>query len=266
MAEGMAPLEGEAAVKYAFSICGVKAEQEKALLEQGFPNMDTVATTRPKDLENMFKAIGKGNTAPEKAARIGAMLGRNIEGLVYWCKERKRQGLDLDVRLVTPRALADAIELMEMDDAEDEAKAEIPKLAFEPTKWVSWYNSVMNYLRAVRGQNKVPLVYVVRKDRKADQPFESAEEERIYSIKLSGKAYDADNKKVYNILVELLARTSAWTYVSKFGKKEDGRGAMDSLRSHYNGKGQSAMRTAHAVSRLLMLAMKRKRSLHLRSM
>jgi hypothetical protein len=128
----------------------------------------------------------------------------------------------------------------------DEAKAELPKITFDPTKWVSWYNSVANYLSSVRGQNKVPLIYVIRKDRKEGVPFVSSEEERIYSIVRSGLQYEADNKTVYRILADLLSTTKGWIWISRFDKKKDGRAAMEALRKHYDGPSERVIRTAQA--------------------
>lgn len=88
---------------------------------------------------------------------------------------------------------------------------------------------------------------MIRKPRNADSPpFESLEEERTYEIAHRGAAYTKDNQKVYEILTQLLSGTMAWTWISSYESSKNGRGAVQALRTHYDGPGQVEKRLAYA--------------------
>jgi len=94
------------------------------------------------------------------------------------------------------------------------------------------------------------LSYVVRKDRDDALPFATEEERLLYSIAHQGEAYKADNKKVFQIMTELLSDTPAWTWISRYEKTANGRLAMKALRDHYDGPGEVEKRLAHAYNEL----------------
>jgi predicted transcriptional regulator len=87
----------------------------------------------------------------------------------------------------------------------------------------------------------------VRKPRTATSPpFTSLEEERVYKMAHQGQAYDRDNQKVFEILTQLLSGTMAWTWISSYELKKNGKGAFEALKKHYEGPGQLEIRTGHA--------------------
>ena len=168
---------------------------------------------QPNDVPRMSENITR-MSANRGGIRIGAILTKKIEALVFWCHERNRSGQSLDANQFTAAAMQSTLQRISVEAADDESPPELPK-EFKAVKWVPWLRHVENYLWQVKGCIGVPLIYVIRKDRVATAPpFSSEAEQRIYSVTLRGEAYQKDNGKVMQILTQLLADTPAWTWIS----------------------------------------------------
>ena len=243
------PMEGVDGVSIALQTCGASAAQREAIVNEGFTGMIDLLIMEEKEVAEMMTNITRLSQA-RGGVRIGAILTKKVKALVYWCKERQRQGLDLDANEFTAEELLTTLERMAVEVGEDESKLELPT-KFETHKWVSWVKKVENYLWQIKGRNNTPLYYVIRKTREIDAPpFVSAEEERIYQTAHRGPAYNKDNQKVYEILTQLLSGTMAWTWISGYEATKNGKGAFEALRRHYDGPGQVEKRLAYAYDLL----------------
>ena len=242
-----APEDGEDGVRMALVVCGATQEQVDAIVQEGFTEMADLAIMDDKEIADMMTNITRLQ-ANRGGVRIGAVVTKKVKALVYWCKEQKRQGKDLDANQFDQGALEDTLTRMAVEDVEDDSKPELPT-KFDTHKWVSWVKKVENYLWQVKGRNNTPLFYVIRKARTdASPPFASEEEERIYQTALTGPAYSRDRGKVFEILTQLLSGTPAWTWISSHETSKNGRAAFEALRQHYDGPGQIEKRLAYAYN------------------
>jgi len=229
--------------------CGAMNNQRDAIQAEGFGQMLDFLILQVEDVLDMMQnitrlAVNRGGT------RIGAVLTKKLEALIFWCHERDRTGKDLDANAFTADKMRSAIEHMAVSKGEDEAAPEIPK-EFRPVKWVSWSRRMENYLWQVMGKNGVPLAYVIRKDRPPNAPpFASPEEEHVYAVAHQGEAYWKDNAKVMQILTQVLADTPAWTWISRFENTKNGRSVLMALRAHYDGPGKVEKQISHAYSEI----------------
>lgn len=102
------------------------------------------------------------------------------------------------------------------------------------------------YLREMLGVNKVSLAYVIREESiipvslpalQQNKPWgrenDDLMNELIAYTPHSGPAYQADNARVYNLLVNALAGTSALASTTRHQNKRDGRGAYLDLVLHH---------------------------------
>ena len=180
--------------------------------------------------------------------RIGIVITKKVKALVYWCKERKRRGQNLDANEFTNEELEATLTRMTVETADDDSKPELPA-KFDTHKWVSWVKKVENYLWQTKGRNNTPLIYVIRRERTATSPaFVSDEEERIYQTAQTGPAYMRDRQKIFEILTQLLSGTPAWTWISSHEQTKNGKAAFEALRQHYDGPGQFEKRLAYAYN------------------
>ena len=171
-----APLIDIGGVHASLIMCGATPNQRNAIVSEGFTGMADLLSMEEKDITDMMTNITRLATN-RGGVRIRAILTKKVKALVYWCKERDRQGLNLDANGFTAAELMNTLERMGVEGGEDESKPEMTT-KFDTHKWVSWVKKLENYLWQVKGKNNAPLFYIIRKTRTPDSPpFASIEEE-----------------------------------------------------------------------------------------
>ena len=100
----------------------------------------------------------------------------------------------------------------------------------------------------IPGVSGVPLSYVVREQEEADAlaTYESFNERAIACAPLIGAVFQADARKVHQLLKSFLQSESAEQWIKSIAGKQSGRADMKSLRDHYNGEGKTSRRIAVA--------------------
>jgi uncharacterized membrane protein YgcG len=231
----------------ALDVCGATDEQQDAIVAEGFENMSDLTVMDEKDITDMMTNITR-LPVNRGGIRIGAVVTKKVKALVYWSKEQKRRGEDLDANRFTEEEMNATLTRMTVETADDDTKPELPN-KFDTHKWVSWMKRVENYMWQVKGKNNTPLMYVIRKPRTAESPpFTSEEEERIYQTAHAGPAYMQDRQKVFQLLTQMLSGTPAWTWISSHESTKNGKAAFETLRQHYDGPGQVEKRLAYAYN------------------
>ena len=77
----------------------------------------------------------------------------------------------------------------------------------DKTKWVDWMPTFINFLRAIPGQNGVPLNYVCRKEPVVLLPtYTSFIDEYVDRTPITGDAFDTNNGEVYAYLVKFITK------------------------------------------------------------
>jgi hypothetical protein len=188
--------------------------------------MSDLTVMDEKDMTDMMTNITRLRMN-HGGVRIGAVVTKKVKALVYWSKEQKRRGEDLDANRFTEEEMNATLTRMTVETADDDTKPEL-QTKFDTHKWVSWMNWVKNYMWQVNGKNNTPLMYVIRKPRMAESPpFTSEEEERIYQTAQAGPAYMQDRQKVFQLLTQMLSGTLAWTWISSHESTKNGKAAFE---------------------------------------
>ena len=231
------------------AVCGADAAQVASIKGEGFASMADFVIMRTEDVPTMTTNLTRLQ-ANRGGSRIGAVLTKKLMALIYWCHERRRQGKELDANEFTQAEMLGTVERMTVEETEDSLQPELPK-EFKTQKWISWSKKFENYLWQVKGRNDTPLIYVIRKERLPTAgDFKTEDEKRIYQVTHGGQAYQDDNKKVFQVLTQLLSDTPAWTWISKFETAKNGKGAMEALRAHYDGPGEVEKRLSYAYNEI----------------
>ena len=154
-----------------------------------------------------------------------------------------------DARLFVPATLVRyRAELALPEDDTPVSLKPLPK--FEAQQYVNFEKLFDNYLKGIRSPRAVGLYldYVARRPLPAGTLVSTLPgPQRIkYTASLSGLAYNADNQKVFLILKQSLIHTTSWAWISSHDGQSDGRGAILSLRRHFEGADQVASRRLRA--------------------
>ena len=109
----------------------------------------------------------------------------------------------------------------------------------------------------------MPLSYVVREmeESDVDGTFESFNERSIACSKLTGVIFQADARKVHQLLKSFLQAETAEQWIKPLAKKQNGRADRIALRNHYSGEGNTSRRIAAAEKLRETLHYKNERAL-----
>jgi hypothetical protein len=92
-------------VRHCLSVCGLDTPlQQDAIIAEGFTETRSFAELRDKDVHEMIKAIntplaaGRGRRLadPPAVMRITRRAARQLEGLVFWVKDKLKRGIAID--------------------------------------------------------------------------------------------------------------------------------------------------------------------------
>ena len=113
--------------------------------------------------------------------------------------------------------------------------AEPPKL--RENNFHQWEGAILTQLCAKKGNNNVPLVYVVWKP---TPPTVYTDETKrlIYEATRTRPVWVDDKKTVGNFIIGLLAQTPAKTWIKDHMASQDGSAMITALRTHFLGPAQ----------------------------
>jgi hypothetical protein len=137
---------------------------------------------------------------------------------------------------------------VEKDQADTVSKAADPGKFRDEKKWPEWEPAFVNYLSTILGVSGVPLSYVVRDKEIPDGTVEysSFNEQAIACAPLTGPTYQADARKVHQLIKSFLQTETAEQWIKPIARHQSGREDMQALRNHYSGKGNTSRRIAVA--------------------
>ncbi len=111
--------------------------------------------------------------------------------------------------------------------------------------------------------NRVPLSYVVceKEESDVDGVFESYNKRSIAYAQLTGVIFQADARKVHQLLKSFLPAESGEQWIKPLAKKQNGRADMIALRNHYSVEGNTSRCIATAENLRETLHYKSERAL-----
>lgn len=229
------------------------------LRSEGLSTFDDLKTMKEKDIRDLAESYGR-RTAADGRFIFGLRRIRYLIGLVHWVQDFHRVGQEptLDAfgeddadsfRVALDTAFNRAeVRRVEKEQSDTVSKAADPGKFKDEKKWPEWEPAFTNYLSTIQGVNGVPLSYVVREvDNPADDAeYESFNEQAIACTPLTGPAFQADSRKVHQLIKSFLQTETAEQWIKPLARKQSGRADMEALRKHYSGEGNTSRRIAVA--------------------
>ena len=188
---------------------------------------------------------------------------RRLKALRAWADYCFVKGIEADSRRFS--ASGDALlpkwleRLQEMEQLDKTSKLDkttnpVPKLG-DMDKWQVFSERFMDHLRKKRtAMAAIPLTFVVREredpglNQDEPQEFNSIDEDLIRTTVHTGPMFVRANKEVFAALKEGVLDGPGWTFIKKFERKLDGRGAFMSLKAQATGQSAVASRKAKAYA------------------
>ena len=179
----------------------------------------------------------------QSGTAIPTLCEQRLAAAAYACKIYESIGRSIEIPILNRLRLKEFQRHKEATDNYSETGS-LPALSksFTIQKFLDQFPT---FLREILGVSKVSLAYVIREsavvpvtlpELKPNKPWSiehnSMMEELIAHTPHSGPAYEADNARVYNLLVSHLAGTTALGSTSRWQKSRNGRGAYLDLMMH----------------------------------
>jgi hypothetical protein len=228
---------------------------------------------REKDIRDLAESYGR-RTIGDGRFIFGICRIKYLIGLVHWVQDFARINGTPDMTVFNGNPVAFRTELdlayhradvrkVESDQADTVSKAADPGKFKDERKWAEWEPAFVNYISTIQGVNGVPLSYVVREKEESDVDgtFESFNERSIACATLTGVIFQADARKVHQLLKSFLQAETAEQWIKPLAKKQNGRADMIALRNHYSGEGNTSRRIATAEKLRETLHYKNERAL-----
>ena len=206
-----------------------------------------------EDIENECKTMSS-LTVAQGQIRLTPATKRNLKAFVEWTKYKLIVGEDPENDIFP---VADAMEYIRrrkahqsyIDKSRILSEAAKPDKLTEDTKWIDWFPTFVNFLRAIPGVNGVLLSYVIRNTTAvtpADDPTIDFLENYINRCHLNGQYFDMDNLEVHTYIMHFISGNSvAEAKITAHGKANNGRADFIALRDHFEGVGINA----HEINR-----------------
>jgi hypothetical protein len=213
---------------------------------------------KEKDIREIAESFTK-RTIGDGRFLFGIRRTRLLIGMVHWVQDFARVGEtpSMNNYFGHPGLFRDALTVasdradvrkIEQDQSDTVSKAADPGKFKDERKWPEWEPSFLNYLSTLHGVSGVPLSYVVRMKEIPDPRtnYQSFNERAIACAPLSGPTYQADSRKVHQLLKSFLQSETAEQWIKPLSRKQSGRDDMIALRNHYSGEGNTSRRIAVA--------------------
>ena len=228
------------------------------LRTEGFEAFEDLESMKEKDIRDLAESYGRRTVADGRFI-FGVRRIRYLLGLIHWVQDFKRisghpslDGFGGDP-IAFRQALDDAsnradVRKIEKDQSDTVSKAADPGKFKDERKWPEWEPAFVNYLSTIPGVNGVPLSYVIREKEDPDHSgvFESFNERAIACSKLEGSVFQADARKVHQLIKSFLQTETAEQWIKPLARRQSGRADMKALRDHYSGEGNTSRRIAVA--------------------
>ena len=125
---------------------------------QGFTEVGDLAIIAVKYVPHMIK---NHNSIQGQTVILGAVHQRKIQGLIYWAKDQRRQGVAIVAANWTVAVMLDKIE--RVNSVAPPKEVERPSKMETGIKWTVWDTKWENYLGSLQGASGIPLDYIIRR-------------------------------------------------------------------------------------------------------
>ena len=224
---------------------------------EGLGSFSDLMPMKEKDIRDLAESYGR-RTVGDGRVIFGLRRIRYLIGLIHWVQDFGRTGqtptiVDINNDAQFRETLDEAyyradVRKIEKDQSDTVSKAADPGKLKDERKWPEWEPAFVNYLSTIPGVSGVPLSYVVR-EKETGEPgmeYSSFNERAIACAPLTGPTFQADARKVHQLIKSFLQTETAEQWIKPMARRQSGREDMQALRNHYSGEGNTSRRIAVA--------------------
>jgi hypothetical protein len=166
---------------------------------EGIKEVDQLAIYDDKEIESMADCNAKRTPAATRI-QFGMARTKALKAIVHWVCKKSREGVNCDLRELTPAFISELILELNADAGKDKVdfKLYYPD-AFASNNYKNWIKKVTNYLDSRMGKAGVPLSYVIRAS--DDDPEKAPDEytRALWAALFQTRQCSDDNREVYHL-------------------------------------------------------------------
>ena len=236
-------IEGVPGVQAVLTVTQMTENQIERFIEyEGITSIDDLKAYADREtVIALVSALSKTRPVGNQV-RVPQRLIVNIVAVGTWVKDMHRRNR-------TPQSAEWNNLKQEEYKQEVDIRSQKKELDLKPPKqcpanntaeWRPWKRETENYIASIPGVDGVSLDYIIRDETLPDDyVFTSEAERRKYELQLEGAEFMVDNKTVWQVLKKLVSGTTAWSWIEKYDKTGNGRGAYRDLCAHFDGPGET---------------------------
>ena len=210
---------------------------------ESFTTFIEIQNMEEADVMNLSSSFSKRTPAAQRI-QFGQRRTKKLKAITHWAKDFRRcdlsvtiDGLDLNSfnSDIEEAARRQEIRKQMMDSSEAVMKEASPGPLKSEAKWHEWSLAFDNYLSSAFGVDGVPLNYVIRLNDAPDHAtaFLDFTDKCVACAPLQGPAFDADKRKVHQIIVSFTKGELSEDWLKPFKHLKNGRIDMIELRRHF---------------------------------
>jgi len=203
-----------------------------ALMAQGFDSAESLRFVDTGDIKQVIKSLRHDGLV------IPVLPIVRLQTMRYWVQKRSRLCLSIDPDEFTVAIATEWYARMKAEADEPSSSIVIaPEKFKKDTRWREFRDSFMTYLHGKKGQDNMPLAYVIRDhdDPQPDAAYSDEHARTIGTLHLTGAAFALDNGAVFDSLKSYILAGPAWPWIQQFDRSRNGRAAWKALAEHYEG-------------------------------
>jgi hypothetical protein len=236
------------AFRNALARIGFNVATRTAIAENGFETILDLATVQEEDLDKLPKHLEAWRdpaAAPNLQVRVPFVSLKKLKAMRYWVLAQRCVGVaNPRAQDFTDAVLEETLARMKADKdyklATEETDIPKPEKLTDLAKWTKFWELLSTFLGRVKGAALIPLSYLVREHQEVtaeilNADYDSIQDHLIATTALSGTHFDMDNRTLYDEFKPLVVDGPGWSFVKKFDKQKDGRGAVLALKTQAEG-------------------------------
>ena len=244
----MATAAQTTAFRNALGRIGMNVATRNAIIDNGFASILDLATVQAEDLDKLPKHLDSWKdpaAAPNAQVRIPFLSLQKLKAMRYWVLAQRCVGVVVPNAVdFTDDAMQEVLTRMKADKdykkATEDTDITKPAKLSDLVKWVKFWELFTTYLGRVKGAALTPLTYLIREHGEVTPEIMTAEyvstqERLIATTSHTGAHFDLDNRTLYDEFKPLVVDGPGWSFIKKFDKGKDGRGAVLALKSQAEG-------------------------------
>ena len=237
-------MDSEASLRTLLSTANFGVTSIDAIVEFCCDTLTDLAAMSTKDLDigiaNMHKSMSP--LPANRRVRLNVSKIRLLHAISLHFYDRSLCSAPLEDADITA-LIADDITAMKTDYAESSLSqattglgvVKLPKLSHK--KWPEFKSGLSELLGRSFGQNKIPLLYVIRENdtNDFDDTYDDRRSKLTACISHTGPSYKSDNGDVFSILVQHTEYSEGASIVQSNERRRNGRKAWKELLNHFEG-------------------------------